>query len=301
MRLENDSGSDVPTLYQIAAGHGFLERVVEIGPDGGLESLTLAPFERGDIIVDFSEYAGETFTVTTDAEFPIEGGEDHGKDDDHNEDGTHGDGGDHDEGDDDGGGHGGGNVVGTALNELMQIRVTDSGGTKDDSADPRELDLPSRSGPNENAAVETRHMTMQMDMKMDSEEPPIHLLNDRRFNDDIVHNPQLGTVETWEFENKTMHTHPIHLHLVEFNVIGRGPDGTDDPDPNEAVGKDTVRVNPDETVRVLVKFGDFAGQFPFHCHILEHEDHEMMRPFEVVKGKNKGRGNGDGRGKSGNG
>ena len=86
-----------------------------------------------------------------------------------------------------------------------------------------------------------------------------------------------------------MHTHPIHLHPVEFDVIGRGPDRTADPAPNERVGKDTVRVNPDETVRILVKSGDFAGQFPFHCHILEHEDHEMMRPLGVVRGNSEKR------------
>lgn len=292
IRLENESGSDVPTLYQIAAGHGFLDRVVEVGPDGDLDSLLLAPFERGDVVVDFSGYAGETFTVTTDAEFPIEGGDDHDEGGDHQA-VESSDGDDHDDGHD-GGGHGGGNVVGGPLDELMQIRVTDSP-TTDDSADPRELVLPSNSGPDENAAVETRHMSMSMDMKMDSAEPPIHLLNDRRFNDDIAVQPQLGTTEIWELENGTMHTHPIHLHLVEFDVIGRGPDGTDDPDPNERVGKDTVRVNPDETVRILVKFGDFAGQYPFHCHILEHEDHEMMRPFEVVKGNSGGKGRGNGR------
>lgn len=67
-------------------------------------------------------------------------------------------------------------------------------------------------------------------------------------------------------------------------MIGRGPDGTDAPAPNERVGKDAVRVDPDETVRIAVQFGDFAGQYPWHCRILEHEDHKMMRPFEVVTG-----------------
>ena len=258
----------------------------------------VAPFERGDV-VDVSGHAGKTFTVTTDAEFPIEGGGGaHDGDGDHHDDAGHGDESDYD---DDGGGHGGGgNVVGGPLEELVQIRVTDPGGTTDDSADPRELDLPNRPGPSENAAVEKRHMMMRMDMKMGAEEPPVHPLNDRRFSDDIVQRPHLGTTEIRELENGTMHTHPIHLHLVEFDVIGRGPDRTADPAPNERVGKDTVRVDPDETVRILVKFGDFAGQFPFHCHILEHEDHEMMRPLEVVRGNSETKGpdtpnNGNGR------
>ena len=89
-------------------------------------------------------------------------------------------------------------------------------------------------------------------------------------------------MEVWELENNLMHTHPIHLHLVQFRVVGRGPDGTEDPLPNERGGKDTVRVNPGETVRIDVRFENNTGQFPWHYHILEHEDHEMMRPLKVV-------------------
>jgi spore coat protein A len=106
-----------------------------------------------------------------------------------------------------------------------------------------------------------------------------------------------------------MHTHPLHIHLVRFKILGRGPDGSEAPAPNERVGKDTVRVNPGETVRILVKFGDFPGQCPWHCHVLEHENHQMMRPFEVVRvgsddtgsgGGNSGNGDGKGNGNSWN-
>lgn len=54
------------------------------------------------------------------------------------------------------------------------------------------------------------------------------------------------------------------------------------PDANEDGWKDTVRVNPGEVTRVIAHF-DIAGLFLWHCHILEHEDHEMMRPFKVIK------------------
>ena len=54
------------------------------------------------------------------------------------------------------------------------------------------------------------------------------------------------------------------------------------PDPNEAGWKDTVQVGPFEIVRVLVPFDDFAGDFPYHCHLIEHEDHGMMRQYEAV-------------------
>ncbi|NHN46507.1 multicopper oxidase domain-containing protein [Halostella sp. JP-L12] len=247
MRLDNDAGTAVPTLYQVAAGHGFLERVVPIGPDGDLDSLLLSPFERGDVIVDFSDHAGETFTVTNDAEFPFEG-----------------------------------HTEGADLDELMQIQVAESSSGRDTSTHPSDLTLPSSGGPDERSATETRQMTMSM--TMDDHGLSTHLLNGRRFTEETQIKPQLGTTEVWELQNETHHTHPIHLHLVEFSVIGRGPDGTEAPAPNERVGKDVVRVNPDETVRIAAKFGDFTGQYPWHCHILEHEDHKMMRPFEVVSG-----------------
>lgn len=290
--LENDDGTGVPTLYQFAAGHGFLDSVVPIGPSGDLDSLLLAPFERGDVIVDFSEHAGETFTVTNDAPFPFAGFGDNGAGDGH---GGHdggdggqggGQGGDHGG---DGGGHDGGHgSSGPPLDELLQIRVSDSGEeVTDDSADPTVLDLPTTPGPTENAARTTRHLTMNM--TRDECGLALHLLNNRRFHEETSIKPHLGTTEIWNVENKTEHTHPLHLHLVRFDVIGRGPDGTHEPAPNERVGKDTVRVNPDETVRILVEFGEFAGQFPWHCHVLEHEDHEMMRPFEVVRGQSNSR------------
>ena len=259
LQLENEFGTGVPILYQFAAGHGFLERVVPIGPEGDLDSLLLGAFERGDVLVDFSDHAGETFTVTNDAPFPFKGLDNR---DDHYE---------HDDPD----GH---SESGPPLNELLQIQVSDSSEASEDaSTNPTELKLPSSSEIDEHAAKEIRRMTM--DMQMDE---GLHLLNGRRSHEETVIKPQLGTTEIWELENDTHHTHPIHLHLVTFDVLGRGPDGTHNPDPNERVGKDTVRVNPDETVRIAVQFGDFSGQFPWHCHVLEHEDHDMMRPFEVV-------------------
>ncbi|MFC6734047.1 multicopper oxidase family protein [Haladaptatus sp. DYSN1] len=248
MRLSNDDGTGAPQVHQFAPDQGFLESVVSIGPEGDLDSLTLAPFERADVIVDFSEFAGETFTLTNDAEFPYEG-----------------------------------ENAGSNLPELLQVRVTDPAEKpEDDSAEPAELDLPGGTTFREQAAKETRHMTLNMNM---TGELDTHLLNNAHWNDeDAVVYPQLGSTEIWEFENMTHHTHPIHMHLVGFEVIGRGPDGTAEPLPNERGDKDVVRVNPDETVRIITTFENFAGRYPWHCHILEHEDQEMMLPFEVTKG-----------------
>ena len=54
------------------------------------------------------------------------------------------------------------------------------------------------------------------------------------------------------------------------------------PEPYEAGWKDVVRCPPGEVTRIIMRFGDFAGRYVWHCHILEHEDNEMMRPFDVV-------------------
>lgn len=163
LQLENESDRGVPTLYQFAAGHGFLDRVVSIGPGGDLDSLLLGAFERGDVIVDFSDYAGETFTVTNDAAFPFQGLDDH---DDHNE---------HDESE-------------PPLDDFLQIQVSDSHRMSEDtSADPTELKLPPSPGTDEHAARKTRQMTMQMDMDED-----MHPLNGRRFYEETVVKPNAG-------------------------------------------------------------------------------------------------------------
>jgi spore coat protein A len=69
--------------------------------------------------------------------------------------------------------------------------------------------------------------------------------------------------------------------------IGRQPDENipHGLDENELGLKDTVRVNPNEVVDIAVRFEVFAGRYMYHCHILEHEDHDMMRPFVVMPGE----------------
>jgi bilirubin oxidase len=102
--------------------------------------------------------------------------------------------------------------------------------------------------------------------------------------DDVTENPQLGTTETWEIHNFTMDAHPIHIHQVQFQVVGRGAGGTQAPEPEEMGFKDTVIAYPGEITSVQARF-DIPGRFVWHCHIVEHEDNEMMRPFEVGLGK----------------
>jgi len=111
--------------------------------------------------------------------------------------------------------------------------------------------------------------------------------------DDITEFPVLGTTEVWSFINRSGVAHPMHIHLVLFQILDRQAfQVTNDvivpsgplipPAANEAGWKDTVRVNPFEITRVIARFDGFPGRYPYHCHILEHEDHEMMRQFQVL-------------------
>jgi spore coat protein A len=126
------------------------------------------------------------------------------------------------------------------------------------------------------------------------------------FNDPVTETPMAGTSEIWEFYNTTVDAHPMHMHLVDFRIIDRqGFVGQITPKTNtdqsigstldnivllgtprpaypwEAGKKDTVQCFPGEVARVLVNFKR-PGEFVYHCHILSHEDHEMMRSYIVA-------------------
>lgn len=114
--------------------------------------------------------------------------------------------------------------------------------------------------------------------------------------DPVTENPAVGAVETWEFYNFTADAHPMHVHEVAFEVVDRQPiTFTEDmghimniqlagpsrpPEAWESGLKDTVIAYPGEVTRVKAQFLT-AGQFVWHCHIVEHEDNEMMRPFRI--------------------
>ncbi|KJS29770.1 MAG: bilirubin oxidase [Desulfatitalea sp. BRH_c12] len=107
--------------------------------------------------------------------------------------------------------------------------------------------------------------------------------------DEITENPELNTVETWEIYNFTADAHPIHIHEVFFQVINRQRldkhtglpiQNLIPPAPWENGYKDTVIAYPGEVTRVQMEFG-MEGQFVWHCHIVEHEDNEMMRPYRI--------------------
>lgn len=102
---------------------------------------------------------------------------------------------------------------------------------------------------------------------------------------DVVSKPAIGDVELWEIENRGGGWfHPLHIHLVDFTVVGRNTNGGR-PHPWERGPKDVVYVGEGETVRLLMRFGvgpgETGGRYMVHCHNLPHEDHDMMVQFQV--------------------
>jgi spore coat protein A, manganese oxidase len=224
----------------------------QIGTDAGLlpapvelKSVFMAPAERADIIVDFSPRAGKTVNLMSE------------------------------------------------YFDIMQFRVA-STGSKDTSAMPSALRAVPKTP--ESEAVQNRMLPLiEWDNKV--AEPMIMLLGGKRWTDPITEKPRLNTVEIWNLINPTDDAHPIHLHLVRFQILDRRRFDKFDfqmrhklrfigdaiaPEPNEAGWKDTVRANPGVVTRIIVRFEGYTGRYVWHCHILEHEDNEMMRPYEVV-------------------
>jgi FtsP/CotA-like multicopper oxidase with cupredoxin domain len=107
--------------------------------------------------------------------------------------------------------------------------------------------------------------------------------------DRVTENPAVGATEQWDIHNNTEDAHPIHLHLVQFKVLDRRLAAVDPANPGavahsvspaERGWKDTVIAYPGEVTTVAATF-DTEGLYVWHCHILEHEDNEMMRPYCV--------------------
>ena len=111
----------------------------------------------------------------------------------------------------------------------------------------------------------------------------------------VTENPAVGATEVWEFYNGTVDAHPMHIHEVLFQVVDRQPIFVDEasrtfqvvpgsvptpPEPWENGFKDTVIAYPGQVTRVRMKF-TVPGQYVWHCHIVEHEDNEMMRPYRI--------------------
>lgn len=191
--------------------------------------------------------------------------------------------------------------------QVMQFRVVPTTAA-DPSTPPANLVLPTRT-PLPAASV-TRRLVLAEMMSMHFDDAPVAALlgtvdgdpgagpaafTPRMWHEPITENPTPGTPEIWEFHNATADAHPIHVHETKFEVVNRQTILVDEdamtvqvtpgstpmlPEPWEAGTKDTVVAYPGQVTRIKVRFTS-AGQYVWHCHIVEHEDNEMMRPFRV--------------------
>jgi FtsP/CotA-like multicopper oxidase with cupredoxin domain len=261
-RILDFSFSDDHPFYVIGSDGGLLERPYQVS------SVTLSPGERADLLVDFSPYeVGEKVRMTAETRNGMDGMMD-GM--------MNGDG----RGMMDGGGmmnRDRGGMMGRNKNRsqnegegLIEFRITK------EEQDPFRMPqaLTELSFPDEADADRSRRIDLTMEMM---EGPAINgkFFEMLRVDQKI----EQGALEIWEFNNRTMMPHPMHLHATQFKVLNRsgGPLA-----PHERGWKDTIRVDSGESVRVLTKFDAQKGLYVFHCHNLEHEDNGMMANFEIV-------------------
>ncbi|HET7314597.1 multicopper oxidase [Salinisphaera sp.] len=225
-------------FHQIGSDQGLLPAPV------AMKELLLAPAERADIVVDFSDWPRQELTLTNDSR------------------------------------------------HVMQFRV--GGGRARSSANMPASLRPVARIP-ESRAVRQRYLTLN-DYMRPTGASMLMLLNGTRWYAEPTEDPELGSTEIWHLVNLTNDTHPIHLHLVRFQVLDRRPidvfryqnDNTvrflgeaQPPAANEMGWKDVIQAHPGTVTRIIVPFEGYPGRYVWHCHIWEHAANEMMRPYVV--------------------
>jgi FtsP/CotA-like multicopper oxidase with cupredoxin domain len=296
LRILNGSNS---RFYNLSFSNGL--SFIQIGSDGGylkepvpLTSLLLAPAERADIIVDFSSFPSGEKVVLKNSSLTLNTIEEK-----------------------------------QTLGQIIQFTVSDQTGSKpfDLAQAPKPFNptLVASSFPTLQGPTKQRILTLVEVLGKNSTK--VALLDGQMWDAPISEQPELGTTEDWLIVNATMNPHPIHLHLVQFQLVQRetfdsttylekwaalnGQPPFSQPtknlnlnsylsnlhipvQPNEKGWKDTIIVNAGEVVTIRVRFSQQDGSsFPFdatagpgyvwHCHLLEHEDNEMMRPYKITQ------------------
>ncbi len=257
-RLLNASNARVYRLFLAPAQNFF-----QIGSDGGLlgrpaevSSVLLAPSERADVIIDFTGREGRRIVLSNDAPAPFPSG---------------------------------GRLI---PHLVMQFRVNPlpSGKIRAYSV-PSTLSAVKRI--DVSSSIKTRQLSLDEIMGSDGIQHKM-LLNGKAFMDPVSEDPEAGSTEIWELVNATIDAHPIHLHAVHFQLLDRRPFDTKKytatreivyanrvlpPLPAESGWKDTILCPPGQVTRIIARFEGAPGKYVWHCHTLEHEDNEMMRPL----------------------
>jgi spore coat protein A, manganese oxidase len=261
-KIQNDS-FDVPSFQQIGTDGGLLPAPLEI------RYLLIGPGERFDVIIDFSACESKFFSLVNDAPAPYTMG---------------------------------GQYLAA---DVMLFNVTKPPSGKDTSVVPETL------APFE-PLVPTYATRERLLLVSEKERPSdgyviTGLLGNARWHEPITEDPKAGSTEIWSFVNITGDVHPLHVHLVRFQVLNRQTFDVQTyqqtgklvftgkpmaPESNERPAhKDTIKSYPGYVTRVVMRFDLPHGAqvsagdellYVWHCHILEHEDNEMMRPYKVV-------------------
>jgi spore coat protein A len=238
-------------FFHLSLSNG--QKFVQIGTDQGfitapveLDGFVIAPGERFDLVVDFTGRAGERIVLKSDAF------------------------------------------------EIMQFRVSKSSSHGDTASVPAKLRPVVNTA--ETLAIKTRRIPL-LEFKSPNGDSMTMLLGGNHWDMPVTENPEIDSVEIWELLNTTEDSHPIHLHLVRFQILDRRSfdeplyfrtrqirytGAVMPPDSYEAGWKDTIRAHSKMITRIIVRFEGYVGRYVWHCHVLEHEDNEMMRPYEVL-------------------
>lgn len=250
LRLGNVANT---SFFNLSLSHGL--EMQQIGSDQGLLAAPLArrqielyPAERADVVIDFSALAGQAVELRHQGQ------------------------------------------------AIMQFRVAAKTPAK-------ALVLPAKLHdiariPASQAVRERQLVIGEQDDPTGS--PLTMLLDGKRWSDPVTEKPRQHSTEIWSFVNITGDAHPMHLHLVRFQLLDRRPfdlftwnarrelvytGPAQPPEPHEAGWKDTVRADPGMVTRIIMRFEGEPGHYVWHCHFLEHEDNEMMRPYELLPAK----------------
>ena len=261
-KIQNDS-FDVPSFQQVGTDGGLLPAPLEI------RYLLIGPGERFDVIIDFSGCEGKSFSLVNDAPAPYTMGGQY------------------------------------LAEDVLLFKVIKTLSGKDTSVVPEAL-VPFE------PLVPTYATRERLLLVSEKERPSdgyviTGLLGNARWHEPITEDPKAGSTEIWSFVNITGDVHPLHVHLVRFQVLNRQTFDVQTyqqtgklvftgkpmaPESNERPAhKDTIKSYPGYVTRVVMRFDLPRGAqvspgdellYVWHCHILEHEDNEMMRPYKVV-------------------
>jgi spore coat protein A len=237
-------------FYEMSLSGGL--SLTQIASDQGLlaapvsrQRVTLYPAERADVVIDFSGMDGKHVQLRQQAE------------------------------------------------AIMEFRVRDRG-RRDTGTMPATLRTIERLAP----ASAVRDRVLSLGEQDDAGgSAMMMMLGGKHWSAPVTEDPRQDTTEIWSMVNLTGDAHPMHLHLVRFQVLERRPfdlfawnesktlkytGPAIPPAPEEMGWKDTVRADPGMVTRIIARFEGEPGRYVWHCHLLEHEDNEMMRPFQLL-------------------